>query len=91
MKKVAAVLAAVVMVVSLVSLVFAAEKKVVVKSVDEKTATMVVTDEGKDETLKVDKSVDLGAVKAGEKVDIMIDKDMVTSVKKARSKAAVGC
>jgi len=92
MKKVAAVLAGLVLVVSLVSLVFAAgEKKVVVKSVDAKAATMVVTDEGKDETLNVDKSVDLGKVKAGDKVMITVDKDMVMSVKPAKAKAAVGC
>lgn len=92
MKKVAAVLAVVVLVVSLVSLAFAADaKKVVVKSVDAKAATMVVTEDGKDATLSVDKAVDLGKVKAGDKVMITVEKDVVTSVKAAKSKAAVGC
>ena len=91
MKKAAAVLAVVVMVVSLVSMAFAGEKKVVVKSVDAKAATMVVTEDGKDMTMSVDKAVDLGKVKAGDKVMITVDKDMVMSVKAAKSKAAVGC
>jgi hypothetical protein len=93
MKKATAILAVVVMVVSLVSLVFAADaKKVTVKSVDAKASTMVVTGEdGKDMTVTADKSVDLGKVKAGEKVMITVEKDMVTSVKAAKSKAAVGC
>jgi hypothetical protein len=92
MKKATAILAAMVLVVSLVSLVFAAgEKKVIVKSIDAQTATMVVTDEGKDVTMNVDKSVDLGKWKAGDKVMITVDKDMVMSMKAAKSKQAVGC
>lgn len=92
MKKATAILAAMVLVVSLVSMVFAAgEKKVVVKSIDAKTATMVVTDDGKDVTMNVDKSVDLAKWKAGDKVMITVDKDMVMSMKAAKSKQAVGC
>jgi len=92
MKKVTAVLAVVVMVVSLVSMVFAADaKKAVIKSVDAKASTIVVTEDGKDMTLNVDKSVDLGKAKAGDKVMITVEKDTVMSMKPARSKAAVGC
>ena len=93
MKKAAAILAVMVMVVSLVSLVFAAgPMKATIKSVDAKASTMVCTGEdGKDMTMNVDKSVDLGTVKAGDKVMITVEKDMVTSVKAAKAKAAVGC
>jgi hypothetical protein len=42
-------------------------------------------------TMTVDKSVDLSKCKAGDKVMITVEKDMVTSVKAAKSKAAVGC
>jgi hypothetical protein len=93
MKKAAAILAGLVLVVSLFSLAFANDaKKVVVKSVDAKAATMVVTGEdGKDMTMTADKSVDLGKVKAGDKVMITVEKDMVMSMKPAKSKQAVGC
>jgi len=96
MKKVTAVLAVVVMVVSLVSMVFAADaKKGTVKSVDAKAGTMVLSvDGGKDETLKADKAVDLGKCKAGDKVEVTVEKDTVMSMKAAaaaKPKAAVGC
>jgi hypothetical protein len=96
MKKIAAVLAVVVMVVSLVSLVFAAEmQKGTIKSVDAKAGTVVFCAEGgKDVTLKADKSVDLSKVKAGEKVEVSVEKDMlmhVTAAPAAKPKAAVGC
>ncbi len=95
MKKVAAILGAVVLVVAMVSMVFAAEaKKGTIKGVDAKAGTVVFCAEGTttDSTLKVDKSVDLGKVKAGDKVEIMMDKDMVTGLKAAAAKKpAVGC
>jgi len=95
MKKVAAVLVVVVMVVSLVSLVFAAEaKKGTIKSVDAKNGTVVFCPEGtnNDMTLKADKAVDLSKVKAGEKVEVSVDKDMLKHVMPAaQPKAAVGC
>jgi hypothetical protein len=95
MKKIAAVLAVVVMVVSLVSLVFAAEtQKGTIKSVDAKAGTVVFCAEGgKDVTLKADKSVDLSKVKAGEKVEVSVEKDMLMHVMApaAKPKAAVGC
>jgi hypothetical protein len=94
MKKAAAILAVVVLVVSLVSLAFAAEAmKGTIKSVDAKAGTAVFCAEGTtaDVTLKADKGVDLGKVKAGDKVMITVDKDTVTSLKAAKAKAAVGC
>lgn len=93
MKKIAAVLTVVVLVVSLVSLVFAAEaKKGTIKGVDAKAGTVVFCAEGTttDTTLHVDKAVDLGKVKAGDKVEIMMDKDMVKEIKAAK-KVVVGC
>ncbi len=100
MKKVAVVLAVVVLVVSMVSLVFAAEAKMgTIKSVDTKAGTVVFCPEGTttDMTLKADKTVDLSKIKAGEKVEVSIDKNALKSVKAApaapaaKPKAAVGC
>ena len=101
MKKAAAVLAVVVLVVSLASLAFAGDMKGTVKSVDAKAGSIVLTTmDGKDVTLKADKSCDLGKVKAGDKVEASVEKDTVKSIKAAaaapaapaaKPKAAVGC
>jgi hypothetical protein len=96
MKKVTAVLVAMVLFVCLVSLGFAADmKKGTIKSVDAKAGTMVFTADGKDETLKADKGVDLTKCKAGDAVEISVEKDMVKEIKAAsaakKPKAAVGC
>ncbi len=93
MKKTAAVVAAVVLVVALVSLAFAAEtKKGTIKSVDAKAGTVELTADGSDVTLKADKSVDLGKLKAGDKVEASIEKDVLMSVKPAKKpRASVGC
>jgi Cu/Ag efflux protein CusF len=95
MKKISAVLAAAVMVVAMVSMAFAADmKKGTIKGVDAKAGTVVFCAEGTttDMTLKADKSVDLGKVKAGDKVEVSVEKDMMKSMKPAaKPKAAVGC
>jgi hypothetical protein len=97
MKKIAVVLAVVVLVASLMSLAVAAEMKMgTIKSVDAKAGMVVLTVDGKDMTLKADKSVDLSKCKAGDKVEASIDHDMLKSMKaeaapKAKPKAAVGC
>jgi hypothetical protein len=95
MKKAAAILAVVFLIVSLVSLAVAAEAmKGTIKSVDEKAGTAVFCTEGTttDVTLKADKAVDLSKVKAGEKVEVSVDKDMLTSLKAMKkNKPAVGC
>lgn len=95
MKKVSAVLVAMVVFVSLVSLCFAAEKGTI-KSVDAKAGTVVFCAEGgKDVTLKADKAVDLTKVKAGDAVEVTVDKDTVKEIKAVaavkKPKAAVGC
>lgn len=102
MKKIVAILAVMVLVVSLVSLAFAADAmmKGTIKSVDAKTGNVTFCPEGgKDEVLKADKAV-LGAVKAGDKVEAMVEKGMLKSVKAAAAapaaaapakKAPVGC
>jgi cold shock CspA family protein len=97
MKKIVAALAAAVMVVAMVSMVFAADmQKGTIKSVDAKKGTVVFCAEGgtKDMTLKADKSIDLGAVNAGEKVEVTVEKDMMKSMKAmpaAKRKVNVGC
>ncbi len=99
MKKLAAVFAVVALVVSLVSVVFAAGmnmEKGTIKSVDAKAGTVVFCAEGtnKDMTLKADKAVDLGAIKTGEKVEVSIENNMLKHVMvapAAKPKAPVGC
>ena len=99
MKKIAVVLAVVVLVVSLVSVVFAAEmQKGTIKSIDAKAGTVVFTaDGGKDVTLTADKSVDLSKVKVGDKVEVSVEKNALKSVKSAQAAPAakprpsVGC
>ena len=96
MKKVVAILVVAVLVISMASLVFAAESKMgTIKSVDAKAGTVVFCAEGgtTDVTLTADKSIDLSKVKAGEKVHVTIDKDVLKHVMPAPAapKASVGC
>jgi hypothetical protein len=98
MKKLSAVLVVVLSLCLVVSLAFASDmKKGTIKSVDAKAGSVVVTIDGKDQTLKADKAVDLGAVKAGDAVELSIEKDTVKSIKAAaaapaaKKKAPVGC
>ncbi len=99
MKKVVAVLSVVVLVLALVSLAAAAEMKMgTIKSVDAKKGTVVFCAEGTnaDTTLNADKDVDLSKVKAGDKVEVSIDKTSLKSIKAsaapaAKPKASVGC
>jgi Cu/Ag efflux protein CusF len=93
MKKFSVVLVAVLSLCLVVSFAFAAEaKKGTIKSVDAKAGTLVLTaDGGADMTLKADKNVDLGKVKAGDKVEVMVEKDTATEIKAAKRKAVVGC
>src|SRR5512135_758687 len=100
MKKIAAVLAVVVLVVSMVSLSFAAGmEKGTIKSIDAKSGKVVFCAEGtnKDVTLTADKSVDLSTIKAGDKVEVSIEKSTLKHVMTAPAaaapakKAPVGC
>jgi Cu/Ag efflux protein CusF len=90
MKKVTVVLVVVLSLCLVASLAFASAKGTI-KSVDAKAGSVVITVDGKDATFKADKGVDLGKVKAGDKVDFTADKDVVTQIKAAAKKAAVGC
>ena len=96
MKKAAVVLAVVVMVVSLVSLGFAGDSmKGTIKSVDAKAGKVVITTDGGDKTMSVDKGVDLGTVKDGDKVEFTAENDMVKSMKAEalakKKRPAMGC
>lgn len=93
MKKLLVVAVAVVLVVSLSVVAFAAEmKKGVVKSVDAKAGTIVFTVEGgSDMNLNVDKGVDLNNVSAGMKAEISIDNNVVKEIKAMKKRLAVGC
>ncbi len=97
MKKISVVLVVVLSLCLVASMALAAEaKKGTVKGVDAKAGTMTVCYEGTnaDVTLKAGKGVDLTKVKAGEKVELMVEKDMAESVKAgaaAKPKASVGC
>jgi hypothetical protein len=95
MKKSMVIMAVIFLVAFTASLVLAAESKTgTIKSVDAKSGSVVFCEEdgSKYVTLKADKSVDLGAVKAGEKVRILIDRNMLTHIMLAPApKASVGC
>lgn len=93
MKKLSVVVVVVVSLCLVASMAFAAHhlKKAVVKSVDEKAGTVVLTVDGKDTTLKADKGVDLKTVKVGAKVSAEIVGDAVKSIAVDKPKAAVGC
>lgn len=91
MKRIAVVLVVALALCLSVSLAFAGDAKSgVVKSVDEKAGTVVVTIDGKDETLKADKGVDLGKVKEGKKVTVTVDGGVVKEIKEKKA-APVGC
>ena len=98
MKKAAAILVVLVLVVSLFSLAVAGEMKGTIKKIDAKAGTVVFSaDGGKDETLKADSAV-LSTIKEGDKVEAMVEHGTLKSVKAAaaaaapaKKKAAVGC
>jgi hypothetical protein len=99
MKKLTVVLVVVLSLCLVVSMAFAADmKKGTIKSVDAKAGSVVVNIDGKDQTLKVDKAaaMDLGKMKAGQAVELSVEKDTVKSIKAAAAaapakKAPVGC
>ena len=90
MKKISVVVVVVLSLCLVASFAFASAKGTV-KSVDAKAGSVVITVDGKDMTYKADKGVDLGKVKAGDKVEFSADKDMVKEMKAAKPKAPVGC
>jgi Cu/Ag efflux protein CusF len=92
MKKLSVVLVVVLSLCLAASLAIAGEMmKGTVKSVDAKAGSVVLTVDGKDMTLKADAGVDLSKVKAGDKVEAKVEKDMVKEMKAAKPKAAIGC
>ncbi len=95
MKKVAYVLASLLLIVSLASFGFGAEsQKGTIKGVDAGTGTITFCPEGtnQDVKLKADKSLDLTRIKPDTKAEITVDKDTVKDVKELKKpKAAVGC
>ncbi len=86
MRKIAVFLAAAMLVIFMVSVVFSAEAQTgTIKSIDEKASTVVFCAEGgKDVTLKTDKSIDLEKIKAGDKVEISVEDGMLKSIKAAK-------
>jgi hypothetical protein len=100
MKKLTVVLVVVLSLCLVISMAIAADMKMgTIKSVDAKAGSVVITVDGKDETLKADKGVDLGKCKAGDKVEFTAEKNMMKSMKAAAAapaaapakKAPVGC
>jgi putative cell wall-binding protein len=95
MKRFAAVLISVVVIISLAVVAFAAEtQKGTIKGVDSKAGTITFCPEGttKDITLKADKSVDLTKVKPDTKAEVTVDKDTVKGIKEMKKpKPAIGC
>jgi len=95
MRKVASIIASVLLIVSLASFGFGAEsQKGTIKGVDAGAGTITFCPEGtnKDMKLKADKSVDLTRIKPDTKAEITVDKDTVKDVKELKKpKAAVGC
>ena len=89
MKKVSVVLTVVLSLCLVVSIAFAAEMtmKGVVKSLDAKAGSIVLTIDGKDETLTIDKGVELKDVKTGANVTVTMDGGVAKKIvaeKKAR-------
>lgn len=61
-----------------------------VSSVDAEKGTIVLKISGEEQTLSVDKGVDLSKVKKGNRVIVEIDNGVVKSLKK-KPRAVVGC
>lgn len=71
------------LIISLASTVFSeTAMKGTIKSIDPKTGTLVFcSSEGKDVTLKADKTIELDKIKAGDKVEISVENDVVKNIK----------
>jgi putative cell wall-binding protein len=95
MKRFAAILISLVVIISLAAVAFAADtQKGTIKSVDPKAGTITFCPEGTTDnvTLKADKSIDLSKVKPDTKAEVTVDKDTVKGIKELKKpKPAVGC
>jgi hypothetical protein len=61
-------------------------QKGIIKSVDTKTGTVVfMSTNGQDVTLTPDKSLELNTIKAGDKVEISVENNMLKSIKEDHS------
>lgn len=83
MRNIVVVLAIAALVIVLAAPAFATVAQTgTIKSVDAKAGTVVFCAEGgKDVTFKADQSVDLDKIKAGDKVEISVENDLLKSVK----------
>jgi hypothetical protein len=95
MKTFSRVVTVIASVVLISSLALAAESKVgTVKSIDSKAGLVVFSPEGGAEvTLKIDKNADVSKIKAGDKVEVSVEKDTLHQIKLStvKRKAAIGC
>jgi hypothetical protein len=91
MKKLTLMVVVVLSLCLVASFAFAGMMKGTLKSVDASKNTVVVTIDGKDQTMSVGAGVDISTVKAGDAVEVTVDKDMVTAIQKAKPRAIVGC
>lgn len=96
MKRNAAILISVLVLLSLAAVAFAAEtRKGTIKAVDIKAGTITFCPEGttSDMTLKADRGIDLSTVKPETKAEVTVDKGTVKGIKEMKMprKAPVGC
>lgn len=95
MKKIGSVFIVVFVMVSFMSLAWAAEsRKGTIKDVDTKAGTIIFCPEGttSDMMLKAGKGVDLSKVKPDTKAEITVEKGTVKEIKEMKKpKAPVGC
>ncbi len=68
------------------AIVFSAEvQKGIIKSVDPKTSTVIFSSTtGQEATLTVDKSLELDKIKAGDKVEISVENNIVKNIQQDR-------
>jgi hypothetical protein len=95
MKSKAAVLIAVLLILSVAMVAVAAEmQKGTIKAVDSEKGTITFCPEGTttDMTLKADKSVDLGMVKVDTRAEVTVEKGMVKDIKEIKKpRPMLGC
>lgn len=94
MRKAVSILVTLVFFFSLTAFAAAAEQmKGTIKAVDEKAGTVTFCPEGttKDHVMKVGKDVDIKSIKPDTKVEISVEDNKVTNVKKIKKMRIEGC
>lgn len=94
MKKLSIVVVALSLCIAVSAAIAGEVVKGTVKSVDAKAGSIVISMDDKDVALKAGKDVDLGKLKAGDKVEAMVEKETVESIKttaQAKPKVMTGC